>query len=161
MKLIKGGLLLAALSVVALTFSSSAMADPIGGAWRSVGNGNIHLDGGLGGSDCTAFAVAGARNGNQITTATFGGCSGAAGTPTALLPWNVTWNAGNTGGTIAVSALANVFGLASCLYTGSVAFTYDSTTRVLNIGLTNIPRASGSTLVCPTDVDVTGSVTLA
>lgn len=159
MKLIKGGLVAAVLALFALTFaSSSALADPIGGPWT--GSGSINLDGGLGGSDCAAFSVAGATDGNSIDTATFASCRGAAGTPTALTSWAVSWNARNTGGTIDVRALANVSGLAQCLYSGTVSFTYSA--GVITIGPSTVPlfvRLSGLN-ICPANVEVTGSVTI-
>lgn len=153
MRLVKSGAMLAALSILALTFmSSSALADPIGRPWG--GGGRIFIDFGLGGADCSAWTVAGARNGNTITSSTFGGCSGALGTPTALLPWAVTWNARDTGGTIAIAMLANFLGLSSCLWSGSLAFRYAAPTFTITSSV--VPLLSGGG-ICPATLSITGS----
>lgn len=153
MKLIKSGLVAAVLALVAVAFtSSSALADPIGRAWT--GSGSIFLDGGLGGSRCN-IGVSGRTNGNSIDAVSFTNCSGAAGTPRPLVPWAVTWNGTNTGGTINVAALATIFGT-SCLYQGAVNFTYAP--RTITIVRTTIRKFSGPAFPCPATVDVTGAI---
>lgn len=155
MKLVKGGLLIAALSLLALSMvSPSALADPIGRPWTA--QGSIRMDWGLGGAVCSAWTVAGGRNGNTITRSVFAGCTGALGTPTALVPWIIPWNAGNSGGTIVVALLANYLGLASCLYSGPVTFTYAAPT--FTIGPSLVPLVSRTGGICPTNLEVRGSL---
>jgi hypothetical protein len=151
MKLITRGLVAASLLLAAMASSSSiALADPIGGPWT--GSGSITLDGGLGGSTCTALSVAGARNGNSITSATFGGCTGVGGTPTALVPWSITWNGTNNGGTILLTDRKRIFGITLCLYQGGVSFTYDGSTKTV-IAVETIPLIRG-TFPCPSELTV-------
>lgn len=160
MKSIKRGLLLAALSLAALTLGSSgAVADPIGRPFT--GSGSIQFDGGLGGTDCWALTIEGS-DGTAITAVTFAGCTGYLGPATGLVPMAIQWNARNTGGQLAVAYLMNVSGLAWCLYSGSLQFTYNGSTRVITFVKSTIPRLielSGLP-ICPLVTEVTGSVTL-
>lgn len=161
MKFVKSCLLAAALFIVAVALApASALADPIRGPWSGIGA--IGLDAGLWGSDCSALAVVGATDGSSMDSVIFGGCRGAAGTPTALSAWAVAWNARNTGGVITVNWLENTSGLAQCLYQGDVAFTYNATTRVMavNVNRVGVPLVTqlGGLPICISAIAIEGSI---
>lgn len=143
MKHFRRGLALAALALAApLLAAPAASADPIGAPWT--GTGRVSIRGTLHGITCD-LAVAGARDGNAITTAGFSNCSAGYGAITALTPWAVTWNGTNTGGTIAVAYLAVIIGL-SCLHAGTVNFTYSAS--VFTFTTSTLNRVSGSGPFC-------------
>lgn len=145
---------MAALSAISLAFvASGAYADPIGRPWSS--GGAIALDDGLSGTSCRGFVMAGAVNGNSATSVSFAGCSGSAGTPSALVPWAITWNGTNTGGSILVRELKSFLGLASCLYQGAVAFTFAS--LVITIVPSNVTLVAGAA-ICPRALTWSGSI---
>lgn len=167
MQTIRRGLLLAALSVVALTLgASSAVAGPISGPFT--GSGSIRLDGGLGSSDCSSFTFSGTAGGTDdyLTVVRFASCTGALGTPTALastrLPWAIAWNSRITGGSTTTTILLNASGLATCLYSGRANFTYNGSTRVMTLNQPGVPLLSqlSGLPICPDALDVTGSITL-
>jgi hypothetical protein len=151
MRLIRWSVVVLATTITLLFATSAASADPIARPWS--GRGVLHMDWGLGGTDCTAFTVAGARTGNTISSADFGGCSGALSVSWAYVPWSIGWNATNTGGTVAFRFGTRLLGLTDCDYAGQVPFVFDPTARTLTLyGAT--ARTSGSTLVCATTVDI-------
>jgi len=145
-KILKGGIVAAILSVLTLgLLSASALALPITTPWT--GTGGIELQGGLGGSLCI-ITVDGFTDGNSIDDASFAGCRGAAGTPTGLFPWPVTWDAALTGGSVDIAAQVTILGV-TCLYTGSVPFTYSggATSGTITLNGT-VNRISGG-FPCP------------
>jgi len=155
MKLLKGGLIAAVLSLLAVAFASSsafATNPPIRGAFSATGS--IALDGGLGGTACSIDA-----SGVDLTISSidFYDCDGIAGEPTALPSWTISWNSDLVSGVINVRALSVVLG-SSCLYAGAVPFTYNAGTLLLRT-TTRLPKVSGG-ILCPSSVGVTGDLTV-
>lgn len=156
MRLIKGGVVAAMFAAATLMFSaSSALADPVGEPYLA--EGTIELDGGLGGSVCSASTIEGYTDGNSVDDLVFAGCSGAAGTPVANnLPWAVSWN-GNSG-TVNVDATARVLGIVTCRYQGPVTVTYAAGPPGTLTLSGRVPLVSG-VFPCPSTVRVSGTFT--
>jgi hypothetical protein len=155
MKLVKGGLVAAVLSLLAMAFTASsafATNPPIRGAFSATGS--IALDGNLGGTSCSVDA-----SGTDLTISSidFYDCSGVAGEPTALPSWTIRWNSDLVSGTITVAALSVVLG-SSCLYAGAVPFRYSAGTLTLAT-VTRLPKISGG-IICPSSVSVNGTLTV-
>jgi hypothetical protein len=156
-KIIKRGVLTAALSIVALTFASSAaVADPIGRPWSATGD--VSFDFGLGGTTC-GWSVRGARDGATIDVSTVAGCVGGIFSPTSLGSWPVTWNPTNTGGTIAVALLGTHI-ITGCLYAGTLNFTYSPTTFEIAYSLIDLVQTLNRGLPCPSQIAMVGTLTI-
>lgn len=128
----------------------AASADPIGAPWSA--SGTIQLDSALGTSSCT-IRFQGFTDGDTIDSVAYTSCSGFISTLQALLPWTVTWNGSNTGGTIQVRKIANMFGY-FCLYEGAVPFAY--ATGTWTIGSGTVRRTGQPVAICPTNLSVRG-----
>ena len=156
MKLVKGGLLAAIVSIMLAGLGAqSALADPIGGPWAA--SGEIFLDNGMGGTEC-AFSMEGFTDGDQVDDIAFSGCVGTLLTIDALPSWTIDWDPTGTRGTLEMEFLGDMIMIVSCLYRGSVPVEYSGGRLIGTGGVTY--RTSGgfpctNTLVNDFDVAVT------
>jgi hypothetical protein len=147
MNLFRRGLLVAVLlSFAAALASPSAQADPIGRPWIAIPR--ITYDVGFGPSACDYWLIGDVDGTSIDRLRSSTSCSGAFSPGTFLLPWAVTWNPMNTGGTYSMRIQISLFGT-PCLYAGSVTFTG----AMVPTGTSTLSRVSGSGL-CPATMTV-------